>query len=668
MPKSYLGVLNEGFEKRYGGVADKTSKQAPRRSLKKLAMNESMIGASVPPYETMEDEASRYFEDNFLGDRPFKEIRVGEILQFERNGQDEPEVGQAVRVGPLTGTCVELDDDTFTMRVEGSSLQESKLQESAEPDYIMGTDDFGNEIWASDVYPQEDWLECENKLEEAANPENEKVNSLIRKVLSGDSTAYKTLEKMGYTVEKDSSARKTLGRDKITITNNKTGKQLYANAGLRWKGDMVLARPTEMTKMKKSSDRHVLSGDAVGKQADPKAFDYKNFLDKEQGYREEEPVSSVKQFRDDKRFLRDNEFTARQIDSARLRMAAKRGKMAQRKHVEESLSRLITRVLRRLNEAEMSDEDRQDSTLLRAIQRKIYSDPESPLTPEEEAVLSKYNVGRGGRALFTQGGEFLMNRAIPDHGQNYEDDKKVNYADRARKRGTRMKRYDDGSIDSYAPFWEDPSTKHDPDTHGMLTDQQFARRHQNYKMSAPVRQMKNILDMRKSAQSSLDNVETSYQQELDKLNKRRDSQLRNYKGAVDKWDEEVKKRLRKESLEDGISETSDLTRAELASWFMKNHSSDPVLSDYDSFSEWLKDSVENGYIVKNDNGNYVWAEEKSESEEKGMSRAELASWFMKNRKSDPALEYYDSFSEWLKDSMENGYIVRNDDGDYVWSE
>lgn len=75
----------------------------------------------------------------------------------------------------------------------------------------------------------------DSELREAVNPENAEINKVIFDVATGKSRAIKKLEKMGYEVTIDDSARKEFGRqyfgDTITISNPKTGNAIRGNTG-----------------------------------------------------------------------------------------------------------------------------------------------------------------------------------------------------------------------------------------------------------------------------------------------------------------------------------------------------------------------------------------------------------------------------------------------------
>lgn len=175
--------------------------------------------------------------------------------------------------------------------------------------------------------------DVEESLEEAANPDNEEINSLIRAIVNGDSRAYAKLRKLGYDVEVDDSARKQFGKDyfgkSIKIINRETGRQIIADPGHRWSmDDSVIARPVSY----KGSSRntHIVKagrhGDRKKEVGNRGAFDYRGYLDKPI-YDDSESVTTVQQYKADKRFLSDNEFTIRKGKEAEARMADIRSKL-----------------------------------------------------------------------------------------------------------------------------------------------------------------------------------------------------------------------------------------------------------------------------------------------------------------------------------------------------
>ena len=134
-----------------------------------------------------------------------------------------------------------------------------------------------------------------------------------------------------------------------------------------------------------------------------------------------------------------------------------------RKEVVESLQHF----LRTLNEANMSDEDRRDSEIIRGITNKLMKRSNAKLTDEEKAVLDKYGITNqdgflrtaGGQAMprpdriiRTIGNDELVSRA---HGDTPD---KVNLADYARKADGREAKRKEMTV----AYWdENRATRHD---------------------------------------------------------------------------------------------------------------------------------------------------------------------------------------------------------------
>ena len=190
----------------------------------------------------------------------------------------------------------------------------------------------------------------EESLQEAANPANAEVNKLIRDIVNGDSKAYNKLRKLGYEVEIDDSARKDFGKKyfgkSIDIINTKTGRKIHADPGHKYStDDSITARPVEDRSLtnKELNSRiwhNVKPGKYSQKRRNPeaeKAFDYKGYLDKPI-YDDTEPKTTVQQYKDDKRFVKDNAYTIKKGKEAEQRLADLRAKMDSKKPKQESLN------------------------------------------------------------------------------------------------------------------------------------------------------------------------------------------------------------------------------------------------------------------------------------------------------------------------------------------
>lgn len=207
----------------------------------------------------------------------------------------------------------------------------------------------------------------------------------------------------------------------------------------------------------------------------------------------------------------------------------------------ESFSVRLRNKISSLNEAEMSDEDKHDTDILKNIYRKTQSRANAALTPEEKSVLQKYNLERvpwdkniHGRKNFN--GREVQGSAIFQRGDfdkkwnrnkfQYDDPKsdKINYADRARKRPARDEQQDDLRDRDY---WDMPTpdyaARHERDADdewNPLTDHTYqkAERHsENQKMTQNVRDMKRALRDRKASQAKVDSADADLQAQLDKL-------------------------------------------------------------------------------------------------------------------------------------------------------
>lgn len=206
----------------------------------------------------------------------------------------------------------------------------------------------------------------------------------------------------------------------------------------------------------------------------------------------------------------------------------------------ESFRRAIEEKLNSLNEAEMSDEDRHDSDILKQIYQKTQGRANAALTQEEKDVLKKYNLERVPHMKNVRPSEGPYRNPIFDDREfqgSYDwntgkktppKSTKINYADRARKRPERnAQMYDMRDRD----FWDMPTPDYeriheiDGDEYRPATYQQRQRQSDNQKMTQNVRDMQRALRDRKSSQARLDSAEYVYQAELDKLKKEYEDKL-----------------------------------------------------------------------------------------------------------------------------------------------
>lgn len=201
---------------------------------------------------------------------------------------------------------------------------------------------------------------------------------------------------------------------------------------------------------------------------------------------------------------------------------------------KESFIRALEEKLNSLNEAEMSDEDKHDSEILKQIYQKTQRRANAALTQEEKDVLKKYNLERVPYGKNIRSAEGPYRTSIFDDKEfegSYKwstgkelppKSDKINYADRARKRPERdAQQFDMRDRD----FWDIPTPDYESNhkiedgKYRPKTYQQRQRYSDNQKMTQNVRDMTRALKDRKDSQKRLDSADSVYQAEIDKLKK-----------------------------------------------------------------------------------------------------------------------------------------------------
>lgn len=233
---------------------------------------------------------------------------------------------------------------------------------------------------------------------------------------------------------------------------------------------------------------------------------------------------------------------------------------------KESLRRAIEEKLNSLNEAEMSDEDKHDSEILKQIFRKTQERANAALTPEEKAVLQKYNLGRDTyiknvgsvRRDIPNNNVYIFNRddVVPridsKTGGIYRRFDKINYADRARKRperGENANRFVGDYLSPASDYEREHQVNNDEYWNGTKY-QRMERIADNQQMTKNVRNMKDILQRRKEAQQFLDNsqaeqdakinkLKAQYESRIDSLKKYYDDANQNSKARIDRANNEI---------------------------------------------------------------------------------------------------------------------------------
>lgn len=168
----------------------------------------------------------------------------------------------------------------------------------------------------------------------------------------------------------------------------------------------------------------------------------------------------------------------------------------------ESWRNRIQECLKRLNEAEMSDEDEADTAILANIYTKTQQRANAALTPDEKAVLAKYGLSRdsGTKNIVDKDWNKLVQR------RRGQDSDKVNLADRARKMGPRAK----NNKDLYLAYRSSDTTdSHDARGRYRQTYQRQRNIANSANMEEPVQQMKNALYSRNFADKELNSIDAN---------------------------------------------------------------------------------------------------------------------------------------------------------------
>lgn len=214
---------------------------------------------------------------------------------------------------------------------------------------------------------------------------------------------------------------------------------------------------------------------------------------------------------------------------------------------KESLRRAIEEKLNSLNEAEMSAEDKHDSEILRQIYRKTQVRANAALTPEEKAVLQKYDLERNPdtknvrlstrdiptRSAYIFSKDDEVGRTDSKTGGFYRPSDRINYADRARKRPERGENANRFEGDYFAPA-PDYERQHEVNNDEYWDGTKYQRQERiadNQQMTKDVRNMKDILHRRKRAQQFVDNSQAEQDAKINKLKAEYESRidsLKNY--------------------------------------------------------------------------------------------------------------------------------------------
>lgn len=197
---------------------------------------------------------------------------------------------------------------------------------------------------------------------------------------------------------------------------------------------------------------------------------------------------------------------------------------------EEYLQEALEVVNSRLNEAEMSDEDRRDSDCIRSMLHKMQARSNASFSPEEKAVMDKYGITRNNNSRNLYVGDRELDRRVDNKSSNYYAHKpysngtksKINYADRARKLPQR------GPNQIFANPWtvdNDNINAHG----GSLTIASSLQDAERYAPNIPMRdkmqRMRSALDDRKRYQRYIDGADAEREAAVAAAKKKYDAEV-----------------------------------------------------------------------------------------------------------------------------------------------
>lgn len=233
---------------------------------------------------------------------------------------------------------------------------------------------------------------------------------------------------------------------------------------------------------------------------------------------------------------------------------------------KDDIKESLRKIFRKLNEAEISPEDKRDSDLIRSIYRKIGGKKLNPkdLTAEEQEVLDRYGIDVWGykgdsKVVTDKGRKDIINRREAETSSYWNRNtkenpqfNKINYADRARKIDDRdyAQRIRDRNWDNKKSF------------------QDAERAELNRNIVRPVSKMEQALANRRYAQNKLSTLdadldkdirdaEQKYQDTIDRAKRQRDSQVSYYSGELKRTNQKIQDLLDKHRIKECIERLNE---------------------------------------------------------------------------------------------------------------
>lgn len=252
--------------------------------------------------------------------------------------------------------------------------------------------------------------------------------------------------------------------------------------------------------------------------------------------------------------------------------------------MEESLIESLTRIISKLNEDQISDEDKRDSDHIRSMLDKLKKRSNARFTPEEQAVLDKYNIKRDNNLRNLEVDKTPLDQRIDKMNPNWDrsarynngNKDKINYADRARKMKDRNKNQ------IFKPSW---FTKRNADINAhtsgkykdTLTD--MHNYSQDIETRDKIRAMKDALRDRKWHKDYIDGAEDKYNKDVEKAKAEYERAIR----AAEREKEDSTTGYHKKSF--------DRAQGEIDTLLKRNKAVEEDYTPYDPQNGWTEDDI-----------------------------------------------------------------------------
>ena len=252
--------------------------------------------------------------------------------------------------------------------------------------------------------------------------------------------------------------------------------------------------------------------------------------------------------------------------------------------MEEFLIESLTKIISKLNEDQISDEDKRDSDHIRSMLDKLKKRSNARFTPEEQAVLDKYNITRHNDLRNLEVDNTFLDQRIDKMNPNWNrsarynngNKDKINYADRARKIKDRNKNQ------IFEPTWFNKrNAEINAHTAGKYKDTltDMHNYSQGIETRDKIRAMKDALRDRKWHKGYMDNAEDKYNTAVEKAKAEYERAIR----AAESEKEDSTTGYHKQSFDRAQNEIDTLLK--------RNKVVEEAYTPYDPENGWTEDDI-----------------------------------------------------------------------------